>query len=1070
MLLLALLMIGALNFVANGQTNPDYKYDNPRVLDKSVIKVPVMKEGFAPAGQAEIRLDKKFYNAGDFISATVSKNSKMPVYHPFVVFVSPKTGDAEGLKLQEISDRKLATSGQLRIQSGGEVNKNDGILNVQPGEVITAYYYIKPMDKKDANNPNYADVAADFAFVRGKEQFASKLLVNKAYALHPNEAADNAATVLVEGQIPLQIARNQVIFYSNSGAQWKEFLEFSKAKHLATWSLGSNTGEGNAYLVEVPLNELKLSDLGQLREFMGLKERVFSSDENALKLALFCAVANLSGFQVSLNPRMMAMGESGAAAAALWANPPGLGESVPGSFTDRFTNVVKAWNFMSIWDRDNARIRVGIIDYGFHTNSDYRDASTMTECEASIGGVRCGRGTAQGPPTVTSFFGDRGMWHGNAVQARSCGVLNNNFGSAGTGGQVGVPMIIKMTGVETYAFNVGGAIRTAVDNGAHVINISGGFPCRALTGLGDFSYCDPGTRGAICAALFPIVQAGSVIACSALGWIPFAGPALVAGCLAVTSTTYISACVGQFALGNPGQAMSQAVQYAKTRGVPVVASAGNMLSASSIPEPLRPFVNLDPRRMTVEEWEIVPAGLPDVVCVGASNPDSPYANAQVFGARVDVWAPQDGHFMAPGDRTRIGGPGNPDVLELSFGGTSSAAPFITGLIANAMAVNPQLNRTSSSRITSIVDDIRTLLRTTAWPASALPADPNGRRRNLINPIELLKAAAASNGSTLPIIPAAVYGDLWNLDTDENTNDTAPSVLEYRSSGVTRSGAIIHIPGTGGAAALTDVDRFRINIPASYRPAAGEIITLQLRTPRGSSFGNLIARGTGFTLVGTTPFGANEEIKRYNGPAVRPGSTFDFNIEGVSATQDNIYQVAVGNVVMPPPAPTAISVTLNDIVDELCPETLERGDAELGGGPLMNISIELEVAPDRSGLDAVIQFRAEETGADRSTISGNFRRRVYTAPAGNRILSIDALFRRSSVDGFRGRSAGFEVDIFGCNEGVVEELPVSGNLVRRLVAVGDSGSKDFTPGAGCRCDSKIKSIQFNQVRIVMEPQS
>ena len=95
MLLLALLMIGALNFVANGQTNPDYKYDNPRVLDKSVIKVPVMKEGFAPAGQAEIRLDKKFYNAGDFISATVSKNSKMPVYHPFVVFVSPKTGDAE---------------------------------------------------------------------------------------------------------------------------------------------------------------------------------------------------------------------------------------------------------------------------------------------------------------------------------------------------------------------------------------------------------------------------------------------------------------------------------------------------------------------------------------------------------------------------------------------------------------------------------------------------------------------------------------------------------------------------------------------------------------------------------------------------------------------------------------------------------------------------------------------------------------------------------------------------------------------------------------------------------------
>jgi hypothetical protein len=415
---------------------------------------------------------------------------------------------------------------------------------------------------------------------------------------------------------------------------------------------------------------------------------------------------------------------------------------------------------MAIWDRDVVPVRIGIIDYGFEPTNDYRNAGTMVQCEASAIGVRCAAGAALGVP-LGGFWDGHPMWHGNAVQGRSGGILNNNFGTAGTGGQVAVPMIIKMAGFESYAFNIGGAIRTAVFSGANVINLSGGFPCRALTSLGDFSYCDPGTRGAICAALFPIVATGAIIACSALAWIPFATEI----CLTVSISAYITACTAQFALGNPGSIMSDAIQFAKSRGVAVVVSAGNVITAASlgsVPAELRPFINLDPNRMTVEDWEVVPAALPDVICVGAANPSSPYTNSQVFGRRVDVWAPEDGDYMAPEFADRPAGPSNPIQFKRDFNGTSAAAPFITGLVADAMALNPQFNRFTSTSVGSIVSNIRNLLSTSAWSTSALPTDPTGRRRNLVNPIAFLKAVSFAPGSPIPTFSTAVYGDNWKI--------------------------------------------------------------------------------------------------------------------------------------------------------------------------------------------------------------------------------------------------------------------------------------------------------------------
>jgi Subtilase family len=1028
----------------------------------------------ANTSQVFLKMSKRFYNSEQLLSATLTLKGAVPMYQDYVVFVSPKTGDAEGLKLVAVNETEYRTEGELKILIGMNKKENDNVLAVEPGEVIMAYYYTSNLKDPKATmgqQKKQPDLISDFAFIRDKKNYRESLVVNKNFALQKNEMDDNAASLLVEGQVPVQIARNQLIFYSKDDQQWKEFMQYSGCKMLGMVPAASNKSSA-AYLVEVPLKEQNINDLGQLRQFMGYKQKVFCSDEEALKLVQFCALANLDGFAVSLNPRIQSFNSSGnnnSEWEKITANPPGSGETIPGSFTDNFTNIPKAWNYMAIWDRDVVPVRVAIIDYGFAPTNDYRNAATMVQCVASPISVSCSPGAALGAPTVgASLFGRR-VWHGNAVEGRSGGVLNNNFGTAGTGGQVAVPMAIKMSGAETYAFNIGGAIRTAVNNGADVINISGGFPCRALTSLGDFSYCDPGTRGAICAVLFPIVQTGAIIACNALGWIPFAGPFLVAGCIATVTTVYITACIAQFALGNPGEIISSAVQFAKSRGVPVVVSAGNVITAadlSGVPAELRPFINLDPNRMTVEDWQIVPAGLPDVVCVGAANPSAPYANNQVFGRRVDVWAPEDGDYMAPDNGDIPAGPSNPIVLKRDFNGTSAAAPFITGLIADAMAVNPQLNRSTSTNVGEIVNSLRNMLSTSAWSSAELPADPTGRRRNLVNPIGFLKAVGFAPGSPIPNVSPSIYGNNWNVESTENTDDVTPTVLPYTSAGTTRSGSIISIPGSGGAAAITDVDRFHINILSTYRPASGESVLIKLRTPTGSRFGNLTVRGTGISLLRTDVVSAAEEEKVFQGPAVRSGGmTVDFSVEGATPDQDNIYLLKIGNAVTPV-ATTEAAVNLTDITTELCPTTLERGDREFGGGPLINITARLQVSADGSAIDAIINYRAEETGGDRSTATGTFTQRVFTASAGTRIISVTAATASSTVLNFRGGGAGAEFGI--CNEGVVQDAPVTGGLIRRIVVVGDTGGNDISAGGGCRCDTKIKSITFNPVRITTEP--
>lgn len=158
------------------------------------------------------------------------------------------------------------------------------------------------------------------------------------------------------------------------------------------------------------------------------------------------------------------------------------------------------------------------------------------------------------------------------------------------------------------------------------------------------------------------------------------------------------------------------------------------------------------------------------------------------------------------------------------------------------------------------------------------------------------------------------------------------------------------------------------------------------------------------------------------------------------------------------------VVLTNITTPLCPTQLEAGDRDFGHAPKVNITVDLEISPDGSGLIAVIYFTARERrGVQSSFVTGEWRKNVYTAPARMKITGLNPSVISSKVENFVGGDAGAE---FGpCKPGVIC-LASPGGLIKRVAWIGDTGGDDVAaPGATeCPCDTHIKFIEFNPVRI------
>jgi microsomal dipeptidase-like Zn-dependent dipeptidase len=164
------------------------------------------------------------------------------------------------------------------------------------------------------------------------------------------------------------------------------------------------------------------------------------------------------------------------------------------------------------------------------------------------------------------------------------------------------------------------------------------------------------------------------------------------------------------------------------------------------------------------------------------------------------------------------------------------------------------------------------------------------------------------------------------------------------------------------------------------------------------------------------------------------------------------------------APT-VRIFNPNAVETLCPQELVAGDRDFGGhGPRINCDVNLQLAPDGSGVNAVINFSARETASDWSETRGTWTILVIAAPRGMRITRINSALRTSVT--FVSPGAGSE---FGaCNDGDIITPSIARGPVRQFKIIGDTGSSDISADGDCHCDTQIRRIEFNPINVTLAP--
>lgn len=771
-----------------------------------------------------VTLEKLFYAEGDAVKAVVDFGTlTAPSVVPDLIVSSGASLDAEHLKLVKGSGNTWVTEGALTISaiaSAGAGAQNDGTLQLRPGDSFFAIYAV------DHTQPELAKVEAtlvsDFGLLDGPAKAETPTRVEPALALTPDEAASprKVATLLRKNELPVQIAAEELIATPRTQGELDRILALTQATVLDEQPLDEK-GEQKAYLLKVPTGVVTPARLSVMRSFLAETGELAASRQEALDVYGLTLMLRLEGLPVSVNPKLQGQaapthteGEPGGSLNMQMLGRSGDGTAcspAPDAGNPCVRNVPALWTYLSVMDRDTRRIRVGVLDYGFAPNADFRPDTDggFRECEMRLGGPRCGPGAARGTPNAGAFGGER-VWHGTGSVTAIGGMVNDGFGGAGTGGQVAVPMMYRYDNL-AFVFDIGRGVRQAVDDGASVINISAGYPCRVAVNVGpDLDLCTPAGRAAICAVTSAALTAAALVICTGpIMAIPIAG-VIACGAATTAAVTATGACLSaldaNFILGDPRGPMRSGIQYAHRAGVPVVVSAGNAYSSDVLPDVIRDYVNLGAR--TTEQWGVVPAMFPEVLTIGAVNES--LSNQEFFGAKVDVWAPIF---------TRYTHPSSPDdaasALTFSdFSGTSDASPYTTGVVAAMQAVNPSLDpRTpglTAAERAGIVERVRGILRGTAWTNAQLVtlgfADQPVERARLLNPIAAVRRA--SQGA-LPDLLALGYDQALNFDEATSPDDTAAQARVLSGAAVL-SGTIGGIAPARGASPAADKDFVRVD--------------------------------------------------------------------------------------------------------------------------------------------------------------------------------------------------------------------------------------------------------------------
>lgn len=738
--------------------------------------------------------DAPLYHNNDELSITVllpaAVTSNRAEYA--AVISSPTTGDLEAIQL---------TTTKPGIYEGNGINGNtltlsftegqeqfDGQLHSQPGELITVMVFspgsLWATAGIDASLLSGHAVVVDLGVQTTSEVVLRPELAGIVGLMGANDPREPAA-ITSGGAVPIVIPTRELIFYPTSTKQEKLFLDrvggtvlIRQLIEVAEHQPPSQIKE--ALLVSIdPDRLLDLQDVSSLRAKLDVASgQLYASNERVSRLYGTVLGLRLQGFLVAVNPRLEQQGtfveeDRGSHTASMISaagsveheadrgrpiNGPVIPGCIPDSKTSCILNVPYLWRETALLDVDENLIRVAVLDTGFSVNEDFRGGVTSDQCFMNYPfGIQCGRGVAEGPQQVgNSLFGGK-TWHGTGVVTTLGGVLGNEK-SVGVGGQVVRPVLYSFN-LGSYAFDIGLAVRHAVEqNNVSCINISAGYPCTIVTSIGpDIGYCSPGERLAICATVTAALFTSATAVCAAtagLSAIPIVGPILAPAAIAACAAANISAitasttCLGTTTFGDVRGTLHSSIQFAESRGVPVITISGNDLGGSgAVPEILSDIVDLGNNDM--QAWQIIPGVFPETITVSAVDGSNGHdlTNQHFQGAGIDVWAPIRSTFFRPPN-------GDVNVPPIdhragSLGGTSAAAPYVAGVVALMQAANPQLNPQTPegrARLGQIVRDVRTNLSNTAFTDGELVAagyTTDTDRRLVINPLGAFEAAIIS---------------------------------------------------------------------------------------------------------------------------------------------------------------------------------------------------------------------------------------------------------------------------------------------------------------------------------------
>ncbi len=727
-------------------------------------------------------LNNLIYPHQSDISATVRfQNAADIAPHNLIALVCPDTGDFERLQLSPSADPLVHLSTSIPIDSKLESDPQpmDGVLSVKQGSKFTAIYAYRlsqriTPDATKGLKPTEPFISSDWGMAaQNPDSSPVKTFLTSGIAMsgpaeeNPPKNMRRTGTLGVEG-LPgiLQIASDELIFHPRDAAQAAAFASRAGAVKIdddAAWKGGNSPPVWHRYrMLDTPAAEAarqaRIPNLAQLYAATGRTGKLHGSNPRVLGLFATALELWLEGFNCAVNPRALVHDQLSAPEAGAFDSMlvPNL------HMDDPRQNLRDLWAHSAMMDLDARTVRVAFIDSAFAPNPDFRgfpDSIPQFNMETGLRGPHVAE-FPEAPIPIRSQF-----WHGNGTVAVAAGVMGNRFGFAGIGGQIIQPYLYYM-GTETFAFEMGRAMQLAVSDGADVINISAGYPCRILSVLGPIRICSESDRAAVAGTVAGLVATSVATICAAGSIADFFLPgasAIICGSASVAGTTAVGALFNSLflssAIGDPRHAMEEGVETARLAGVPVIASAGNQINWDFLGEWASLFDTANARS---DDWEQVPAVIPDVISCSSVPPEAPYPNTQLHGPSVDLWAPEGQAIMVPVD------PADPspanvraDAQTLTFFfGSSAAAPFVSGVISHMMAANPSLQRsraTPAERAT-LVARLTSLLRSSAslpgsapdLPASS-PTDPEiARRGPLVNAFAALEAAirAIPGGITL----------------------------------------------------------------------------------------------------------------------------------------------------------------------------------------------------------------------------------------------------------------------------------------------------------------------------------